>query len=187
MNEEYGKGHFLIANPVLPDRNFSRPVVLLCDHNEEGSFGLVVNRRTNLKTSEVFPENDFFKASERPVFAGGPVSSTQVFYLCRSQDPLPGLDRVCEGIYMGMSRDALEKALGSIRNPETNIRFYMGYSGWGAGQLACEMEQRSWLTCVALESLVFEEAENKIWHDAVRSLGKEYEYLLQAPLDPSQN
>ena len=82
MENNYGKGYFLIANPVLPDPNFSRTVVLLCNHNDQGSFGLVVNRSAKLTARELFTRHEFFKDEDSRVFIGGPVSQSQVFYLC---------------------------------------------------------------------------------------------------------
>lgn len=185
-NHKYGAGSFLIANPVLPDPNFSRTVVLLCNHNEEGSFGLVVNRKSEYKAADVFAKSEVLDFYDREVFVGGPVSQSHIFYLCRSPDPLPGLDNVCPGVHLGMSWDGLEEVVQNLENPLENLRFYLGYSGWGSGQLAGEMEQRSWLTCDATDNFVFDEADN-VWPGAVRSLGKEYEYLLTAPIDPRCN
>ncbi|MDH5762051.1 MAG: YqgE/AlgH family protein [Nitrospinota bacterium] len=186
-NGSYGKGSFLIANPVLPDPNFSRTVVLLCNHNDEGSFGLVINRNSGLKSSEVFASSDLLADCECDVFIGGPVAPAQVFYLCRSPHPLPEMEEVCPGVHMGLSWDALEAALPDLERPNENLRFYMGYSGWGSGQLADEMDQRSWLTCDATDQFVFNVSEKQIWPGVVHSLGKEYEYLLQAPVDPRNN
>jgi len=186
-NGSYGKGSFLIANPVLPDPNFSRTVVLLCNHNEEGSFGLVINRNSGLKSTEVFASSELLTNYEAEVFIGGPVAPSQVFYLCRSSRPLPEMEEVCPGVYMGMSWEALKTILPDLPNPNEDLRFYMGYSGWGSGQLAGEMDQRSWLTCDATDPFVFKEPEQHIWPGVVQSLGKEYEYLLQAPVDPRNN
>lgn len=188
MNQaQYGKGSFLIANPVLPDPNFSRTVVLLCNHNDEGSFGLVVNRKSELKAAELFADTDFFPDYDREVFIGGPVSQSQVFYLCRSRNPIPGLETICDGVQLGMSWETLADAYRTLDDPNEDIRFYLGYSGWGAGQLDGEMEQRSWLISDASAPFVFETVEDHIWAKTVKSLGKEYEYLLTAPVDPRRN
>ena len=74
-----------------------------------------------------------------------------------------------------------------VKNPEKNIRFYLGYSGWGAGQLAGEMTRLSWLTAAACNKFVFQENEDGIWKNVVLSLGKDYEYLVQAPANPQWN
>ncbi|PIQ98056.1 MAG: hypothetical protein COV67_00895 [Nitrospinae bacterium CG11_big_fil_rev_8_21_14_0_20_56_8] len=187
MNFKYGKGTFLIANPVLPDPNFSRTVVLLCNHDEQGSFGLVVNRSANLKASDVFANLEFPRIQQNGVFIGGPVSQSQVFYLARSPEPIAELEQICAGLYLGMSMEALELVCDRLENPGRDLRFYLGYSGWGAGQLAGEMEHKSWLTCNATPDIVFEPQENKIWAQTVLSLGKEFEYLVNAPVDPQWN
>ena len=184
---QYGKGSFLIANPVLPDPNFSRTVVLLCNHNEEGSFGLVVNRKAELKTQDLFPKNDILQGYEGELFVGGPVSQSQVFYLCRHPESIPDLDEICPGVHLGMSWEVLEEVYNLLENPLDNLRFYLGYSGWGAGQLDGEMEQRSWLIREAEDNFVFSPQENQLWHDVVRSMGKDYAYLLNAPVDPRWN
>lgn len=186
-DDTYGKGSFLIANPVLGDPNFSRTVVLLCDHNEEGSFGLVVNRKAEIKVSEIFEKMDFLADYDQDVYVGGPVAQSQVFYLCRSNYPPEGLDLVCDNIYLGMSWDALEEVFTQLENPRQDLRFYMGYSGWGAGQLGGEMEHRSWLVSAASQKPIFDEPDDRIWGSVVKSLGKEYEYLLRAPVDPRVN
>ncbi|UCD11328.1 MAG: YqgE/AlgH family protein [Nitrospinaceae bacterium] len=183
----YGKGSFLIANPVLPDPNFSRTVVLLCNHDDEGSFGLVINKPADVPAAEIFRQIDLLDSYDNKVFVGGPVAPSQLFYLCRSENPIPDLDRVCDGVYLGMSWEALETALPHIPDPERNLRFYLGYSGWAAGQLAGEMGQRSWLTCDAKRAFVFETDEASIWARTVKSMGKDYEYLLNAPVNPQWN
>ncbi len=184
---EYGKGSFLIANPVLPDPNFSRTVVLLCNHNEEGSFGLVVNRTAELGASELFPESDLLKNYDAEIYIGGPVQQSQVFYLVRHQGDLPGLEQVCDGVHLGMSWEHLEEIFSEIENPDHDLRFFLGYSGWASGQLDGEMDQRSWLIHDATQHHVFSTVSDHLWHEVVRSMGKEYEYLLNAPVDPRMN
>jgi len=186
-NKEYGKGYFLIANPVLPDPNFSRTVVLLCNHDDQGSFGLVINRSAPIDSKEVFTEMGMTEFPSGKIYLGGPVSPSQVFYLCHSEEPLPELGFICDGVYLGMSWELLDNLMTRVKNPERNIRFYLGYSGWGAGQLAGEMTRLSWLTSAACDEFVFQENEDGIWANVVCSLGKDYEYLLNAPINPQWN
>lgn len=187
LNQKYGKGFFLIANPVLPDPNFSRTVVLLCNHDEQGSFGLVINRSAEVRVADAFSNYKRLQTFQNKIYIGGPVSQTQVFYLCKSEEPLPGMEVICDNLHLGMDWDALEDVLNVIKDPRQNIRFYLGYSGWGSGQLANEMSQRSWLTCEAKNIFVFGDSEECVWTNVVRSLGKEYTYLLRAPLNPQWN
>jgi putative transcriptional regulator len=187
MNDPYGKGYFLIANPVLPDPNFSRTVVLLCNHDEQGSFGLVVNKEAEIKPADVFSGIEGLSSYKGRAYVGGPVSQSQMFYLCRSEEPVPEMEQICPGVHLGMDWNFLDGVMSRIPDPEVNIRFFLGYSGWGAGQLAGEMERRSGLTGKAVEALVFEDNPNQVWAGAVKSLGKDYEYLIQAPVNPQWN
>ncbi|SVA48979.1 uncharacterized protein METZ01_LOCUS101833 [marine metagenome] len=186
-NKQYGKGSLLIANPVLPDPNFSRTVILLCNHNDQGSFGLVINRSTQLKAPDLFSSIDILKSYNAKIYIGGPVSQSMVFYLYRSSRNVIDLDEICSGVYLGSNLETLESLYLDIKNPEENIRFYLGYSGWSGGQLDGEMEQNSWLVQDANEELVFLDSENLIWPKAVNSLGEKYQYLTKAPVNPQWN
>ncbi len=187
MNQKFEKGYLLIANPVLPDPNFSRTVVLLCNHNEGGSFGLVINRVAEFSLDEILEGSEHDIPEIQRIFLGGPVAPTQGFFLCRSEKEFPELEFICPGVQLGMNWESSKAVADQIEEPEKNIRFYLGYSGWASGQLAGEMTQKSWLTREAQESFIFSEHEDKIWSNVVRSLGKEYEYLLNAPVNPSLN
>ena len=186
-NKQYGKGSLLIANPVLPDPNFSRTVILLCNHNDQGSFGLVINRSTQLKAPDLFSSIDILKSYNAKVYIGGPVSQSMVFYLYRSSRDVIDLDEICSGVYLGSNLETLESLYLDIGNPGENIRFYLGYSGWSGGQLDGEMEQNSWLVQDANEQFVFLDSENLIWPKAVNSLGEKYQYLTKTPVNPQWN
>jgi putative transcriptional regulator len=186
-NKNYEKGSLLIANPVLPDPNFSRTVILLCDHDEQGSFGLVINRSTQLKAPDLFLNINILKSYNEKIYLGGPVSQSMVFFLCRSPLAAGKLDEVCSGVYLGSNLETLESLYASLENPEQDIRFYLGYSGWSGGQLAEEMEQNSWLVQRANEQFIFLDSESLIWPQAVNSLGKKYQYLTKAPVNPQWN
>ena len=186
-NKNYEKGSLLIANPVLPDPNFSRTVILLCDHDDQGSFGLVINRSTQLKAPDLFLNINILKSYNEKIYLGGPVSRSMVFFLCRSPSAAGKLDEVCSGVYLGSNLETLESLYSSLENPEQDIRFYLGYSGWSGGQLAEEMEQNSWLVQRANEQFIFLDSESLIWPKAVNSLGKKYQYLTKAPVNPQWN
>jgi putative transcriptional regulator len=186
-NKNYEKGSLLIANPVLPDPNFSRTVILLCDHDEQGSFGLVINRSTQLKAPDLFLNINILKSYNEKIYLGGPVSQSMVFFLCRSPSAAGKLDEICSGVYLGSNLETLESLYSSLENPEQDIRFYLGYSGWSGGQLDDEMEQNSWLVQRANEQFIFLDSENLIWPKAVNSLGKKYQYLAKAPVNPQWN
>ena len=186
-NKKYGKGSLLIANPVLPDPNFSRTVILLCNHDERGSFGLIINRSTKFKGPDLFSDIEALNTYNEKIYLGGPVSQSTIFFLCRSGQAIAGLDEVCPGIYFGSNLEVFEEFYPQVKNPEQNIRFYLGYSGWAGGQLAGEMEQNSWLIQNANAQFVFLGSESTVWPEVVNSLGEKYQYLIKAPVNPQWN
>lgn len=181
---EPGPGILLIAEPFLDDPNFSRTVVFLCDHQEEGSFGVVINRLSKHTLDELLNDSDELKI---PVYYGGPVQMDTIHFLHQYPNKIPGSFEVLNGIYCG---GEFETAIEMIRNGEidtSKIRFYIGYSGWGNGQLADELKEKSWLTVEATRKLVFHKKIEDIWKDALKDLGGEYRIMSNFPTDPRLN
>lgn len=179
-----GPGILLIAEPFLKDPNFMRTVVFLCDHQEEGSFGFVINRAYKHTLDELMNNAEDLKI---PVFYGGPVQMDTIHFLHQYPDQIPGSYEVLNGIYWG---GEFETALNLIKEGQidTNkIRFYIGYSGWGTGQLADELKENSWLTAEATRKLVFHKKADEIWKDSLRHLGGDYEMMTNFPIDPQLN
>lgn len=179
-----GPGILLIAEPFLKDPNFMRTVVFLCDHQEEGSFGFVINKLFDHTLDELMNDLDELKL---PVFYGGPMQMDTIHFLHQYPDLIPGSYEVLDGIYWGGD---FETAISMIRNGSISpdkIRFYIGYSGWGSGQLDDELREKSWLTVQGSRKLVFHKNANEIWKDALKVLGGEYEALANYPIDPQLN
>lgn len=177
-------GVLLIADPFLKDPNFKRTVVFLCEHQDEGSFGFVVNRRYEYKLADLVSGVDDL---EIPVFYGGPVQIDTVHFLHQDPDRIPGGFKVVDDIYWGGD---FETAIALIRAGELNIekiRFYIGYSGWSKGQLGEEMREKTWLTVEATRKLIFQEDSNEIWKLALREMGGDYEMMSNYPIDPQLN
>lgn len=183
MRFEVGSGTFLIASPTLRDVNFSRTVVLLCEHDDdEGSMGLVVNRPTEVSLDETVEGLE--DAGPQPLFFGGPVQREIVVVLHRDAE-VPGAHPVCDGMALG---GEAEPILDLLRGPaRARVRVFSGYSGWGAGQLQDELEMGSWIVCPARAHFVFESTPESMWADVLRSLGPRYELLTHVPLDPRVN
>ncbi len=181
---EPGPGILLIADPFLKDPNFLRTVVFLCDHKEEGSFGFVLNRQYENKLGELIPE---LEGNQLPVYYGGPVQMDTIHFLHQYPDEIPGGQEIVKGIYWGGD---FEAAVNMIRNEEMDqnkIRFYIGYSGWGEGQLDSEMKEKTWLTVKATRKLIFHPEHDEIWKDSLKHLGGDYEIMANFPIDPQLN
>ena len=179
------KGTILIAEPFLKDPNFSRTVILLCEHQVEGSFGFVLNRNIGNTLSDLMPDRAGDLAL--PVWYGGPVQKDSLHFLHQYPDLIEGSAEVSEGIWWGGNFDTVVDLLRSGAINSRNIRFFVGYSGWGDGQLDGEMKENSWLTVQATRQLVFPSDPAQTWKDSLRELGGEYEMMINFPTDPSLN
>lgn len=179
-----GPGILLIAEPFLKDPNFSRTVVFICDHHDQGSFGFVLNRHFGHTLDELMNGVGDLKI---PVFYGGPVQMDTIHFLHEYPEQIIGSYEIVNGIYWGgdfeLAVDLLKK--GTI--DPAKIRFYIGYSGWSEGQLNQELDQKSWLTVQASSKLVFHRNTDEIWKDALKALGGDYEMMVNFPTDPQLN
>ena len=181
-------GTLLISPPFLGDPNFERSVVLLCrDEPEDGSFGLVLNHLTALTLGDVLdlpPEAG--SAAELPLYAGGPVESNTLHYLHRRAD-LPGATDLGQDVYWGGDFEQLLRLIGSGVVPFDEVRLFAGYSGWSAGQLADEMQRKSWIRHPASAGKVFTLASDAFWREILREKGGRFKILANYPVDPRLN
>lgn len=177
-------GILLIADPFLKDPNFIRTVIFLCEHRQEGSFGFVLNKSYQHTLDELVNGLDGHKL---PVFYGGPVQMDTIHFLHRYPDDIPGSLEVMPGIYWGGEFERVVEMIRMGAIDPDRIRFFIGYSGWGEGQLNDEMKEKSWLTVAATSGLIFHKKADEIWKDSLRHLGGEYEMLINYPIDPQLN
>jgi putative transcriptional regulator len=179
-----GAGILLIADPFLKDPNFQRTVVFLCDHQQEGSFGFILNRPFEMELGELLESASGISCQ---VFVGGPVQPDTIHFLHQYPDLLPGCTRVTKDIYWG---GEFETVLALLRDgiiQQDKIKFYIGYSGWGEGQLQDELAEKTWLTVAATASLIFDSTPTQCWQDSLRHMGGEYQSLVHYPIDPQLN
>ena len=179
-----GPGILLIADPFLKDPNFLRTVVFLCEHKEEGSLGFVLNRKYENTLDELIPELEDHKL---PVYYGGPVQMDTIHFLHQYPDEIPGGEEVIKGVYWGGD---FERVVEMLKNGEASpdkIRFFIGYSGWSDGQLANELNDKSWLTVAGTRKLIFHHEHTEIWKDSLKLLGGDYEMMINFPIDPQLN
>ena len=182
--EKIQPGTILIADPFLKDPNFLRTVIFLCEHKDEGSFGFVINRKLQYVIGDLI--NDL-TGCDFPVFYGGPVQQNTIHFLHRYPEEIPGGIEVMKGIYWGGDFDCVVDLINSGKLDAARIRFYIGYSGWSAGQLDSEMKEKTWLTVEAAKHLIFHEDAEQIWKDSLKHLGGEFEMMINFPIDPQLN
>jgi putative transcriptional regulator len=181
---EPAPGILLIAEPFLKDPNFMRTVVLICDHQTEGSFGFVINRHYEHTLNELMNDMDELKL---PVFYGGPVQMDTIHFLHQYPDKIPGSHEVQKGIYWGGDFETAIQLLQEGSIDVNKIRFFIGYSGWSDGQLSNELKEKSWLTVEADRKVVFHKDADEIWKESLKLLGGDYEQLVNYPIDPQLN
>lgn len=181
---EPGSGILLISDPFLKDPNFMRTVVFLCEHEQQGSFGFVLNRKYENTIDELIPELEGHKIS---LFYGGPVQMDTIHFLHQYPNEIPGGQEVIKGIYWGGDFDKVVEMIKNNALDENKIRFFIGYSGWSDGQLKNEMDEKSWLTVKATRKLVFHKDYREIWKDSLKQLGGDYEIMINFPIDPQLN
>ena len=161
-----------------------RTVVLLCEHQDEGSFGFVLNRDFKHTLDELVPD---LIGLRLPVHYGGPVQRDTLHFVHQYPEKIPGGYEIADGVFWGGD---FETAIGLLKDGQidTNrIRFFIGYSGWSSGQLADELKEKSWLTATATRKLIFHHEIEEIWKDSLRHLGGEYEMMVNFPTDPQLN
>ena len=181
---KYLKGQLLLDSGQLRGSFFQRTVVLICQHDAEGAFGLVLNRGTGSKVSDVIVADLPERLKTCPLFLGGPVQPSALSYL-HSDQFLPDGD-VMPNLNLGHSLDTLME-LGESFSPSQKIKLFAGYAGWSPGQLEDEMKRGAWLTHPASLELVFQTNPDELWSSILGKKGIKYKLLAQMPEDPSLN
>lgn len=179
------KGNILISEPFLQDAYFQRAVVLLIEHNTQGSMGFVLNKKTE------FWVNDFFEGFgdiERiPIYLGGPVSSDHLFFIHTLGNLIPDSVEIGDNLYFDGDFEALRYYLLSGKPVLENVKFFLGYSGWTENQLYGEIKQDSWLVSRSSNrDIILAEGESS-WKHAVESVGGPYMTWINYPKDPILN
>lgn len=155
-------GKILVARRSLVDPNFAETVILLVQHDDDGTAGLILNRQTKIPLSKLSPEMDIAKGRTDRLYHGGPVEPAGVMALMRSRTKPEDGKPVGEDVYVISSKAALEKTVASGAAAST-FRIYLGYAGWGAGQLAWELRMDAWDVLPANPGLVFDAHPETLW------------------------
>ena len=193
------KGYLLISENHMLDPNFSETVVLILEHNHEGAFGLVVNRRSRLCLHDISSQFSKIPESILHIHMGGPVQQEYLFVLHsempEGHESSPEALRPVEGVIFEPSFSHVEKYFddaywGSLSLPPDDypkMHLYLGYSGWGPGQLEDEMQAGSWIFHPAQADIVFHNNPEQGWREALRAKGGIYKIFANSKQDPSLN
>ncbi len=174
----------LLAMPQLRDPNFTRTVVLLCEHSSNGALGFVVNRCTDvLAATAVELDPPLQRDNGMYLWSGGPVEPERGFLLLGDDPEVEDSERLAEGLHLTASRVVLRQLLEAepAAISRRHCRLLLGYAGWGPGQLDAEMAASAWLTAPVDPGLLFETPPTEMWERAIRSLGVEPMALQMGP------
>ena len=178
------KGQLLLDSGQLRGSFFQRTVVLICQHDEEGAFGLVLNRGTGNNVGETIVADLPDSLKSLPLFLGGPVQPSALSYLIT--DTLIPEAEVFPNLSLGHSLDTLLESCESLL-PGQKIKMFAGYAGWSPGQLEDEMKREAWVAHPASIDLVFEGNTEQLWQNILKQKGWQYRLLAQMPEDISLN
>ena len=182
--ETISKGKILIAEPFMVDPNFKRSVVLMCEHEEEGSLGFILNKSLDMKVNELIAD---FPEIDASVYYGGPVQTDTIHYIHNVGDVLDESMKVMNGVYWGGDFEKLKTLINSELVQPHNIRFFVGYSGWSYGQLKDEFELGSWLTENMDANYLFKIKPKTLWQKVLQDKGDAFSVIAQMPDSSSWN
>ncbi|MCC6683903.1 MAG: YqgE/AlgH family protein [Bacteroidia bacterium] len=173
-------GSFLLSDPFLPDPNFNRTAVYLTAYDANGAVGFVMNRPTTLTLSDVLPE---FSGLTHKLFYGGPVEQNTLHFVHSCPQLSNDSKQIQPGVFWG---GELEVIIEGIRNGlvgENQIRFFIGYSGWSAGQLDDELTEHAWFVTKAKREYIFHEHPELLWKTVLSNMGTEFAVMGNSPPD----
>lgn len=182
------KGTFLVAEPFLDEPDFHRTVVLLCEHNHEGSFGLVLNKKSDYSLPNAIPELEQFE--HIPLYYGGPMEiDTTLHFVHQYPKLIDDCIMVDYGIFWGGNFEQVKHYLKNGQIDPQHIRFFLGYAGWDKGQLKDEIEdQKAWILLHATPEHIFMQNTQQLWRTVLQSTGKEeHRVISHFPNNPSLN
>lgn len=178
------KGRLLITEPFLESEYFHRAVILLCEHNEEGTFGFVLNNYVDIDLSEFEGVPEF----ETKISLGGPVSVKNLYYIHTLGEKLPGSIQVKDNLYAGGDFDILKEMIAAKQVAHNQIRFFLGYAGWVEKQLEGELQHNSWLvTDIKGVDDIMDVDNSTIWADYMEGQGGKYKAFAHFPKDANLN
>ncbi len=183
-NEPTNKGSILISDPFSDDVYFGRSVVLICEHNDEGTFGFVLNNYIDIDLHQL---DDNFPNINARISFGGPVSKENLYYIHSFSDITNTLE-IREGLYYGGDFDEITDRIKNAKNPNKEIRFFVGYSGWSVGQLDEEIKNENWITAnnISTENIIDTKLDD-LWRICLEKQGQRFQLMTKFPRNPMDN
>ena len=185
ISEILKKGQLLIAEPsLLGDTSFNRSVILLADHNNEGSVGFIINKPLQFSIRDLVPEIH----SKFKIYNGGPVEQDNLYFIHNVPDLIPNSVEISNGIFWGGDFELTAELINNGIIKKNNIRFFLGYTGWDAQQIEDEIQTNSWIIIEnSSKNKIIGQPTNNFWKEKILELGGDYLIWSNAPENPVLN
>jgi len=183
-NLKPAKGRILISEPFLADYYFKRSVVLLAEHNDDGSFGLILNKPVDVSFNSAIKG---FPKFESKVFLGGPVKTNNLFFIHTAGSLIDESMEIMKGLYWGGDIEVIRELITLNKITPGEIKFFAGYSGWVSRQLEAELERNSWVVSDINAEQVMLSDPDTLWSNSLQWLGSDYAHWTTFPADPAMN
>ncbi|QDO95314.1 YqgE/AlgH family protein [Formosa sediminum] len=179
------KGSLLIAEPsIIGDVSFNRSIVLLADYSSEGSIGFILNKPLEFTIKDLIPNMD----ANFKVYNGGPVEQDNLYFIHKVPELIPDSIEISLGVFWGGDFNVVADLIANNQIKEKDIRFFLGYSGWGSNQLDQELSVNSWVvTENVYQNSIIEKDYESFWKEKMLEFGGEYSIWSNAPENPSYN
>ncbi len=185
ISEKLKKGHLLIAEPsIIGDLSFNRSVILLADHNDEGSVGFIINKPLKYTINDLVPDVE----ANFKIYNGGPVEQDNLYFIHNIPHLITNSVEISNGIFWGGDFELTRNLINTGQVKKDNIRFFLGYTGWEAQQLEDEMKSNSWILAENLyENKIIGKSTTDFWKEKILELGGDYIIWSNAPENPLLN
>jgi len=184
ISQKIQKGNLLIAEPsILTDSSFNRSIIILTEHNEEGTVGFVLNKPSKFILKDLIYDID----CDFRVYTGGPVENDKLYFIHTIPHIIPESIEVSKGIYWGGNYEAVKSYIEKGLIDKNEIRFFLGYSGWTNEQLEEEIKEKSWALTTNTYKNVFSIHDAEGWKEKLLEMGGNYKLWANSPEDPSLN
>ena len=185
ISQKLNKGQLLIAEPyIIGDLSFNRSVILLADHNNDGSVGFIINKPLKYTIHDLLPD---IRANFK-IYNGGPVEQDNLYFIHNVPDLIPNSVEISNGIYWGGDFESTKELINSRKINKNNVRFFLGYTGWDGKQLESEMDSNSWIIAQnSYENKIIGKSTTHFWKEKIIELGGEYLIWSNAPENPYLN
>ncbi len=178
------KGRILIAEPFLQGLYFKRSIILLTEYSENGAVGFVLNKPMDYYPDEVIEDLFSFKGE---LHLGGPVATDTLYYIHTLGDKIPNSVQITDTLYWGGDFEYLKELINKDEATYRDVKFFAGYSGWSAGQLESEIEEKSWIVSTTQIEDFINLNHSDMWKKAMEELGSQFKSWINFPENPKFN